>query len=208
MDVARPYSAVVPTLEGDVLVALAGTTRPLTGRQVARLVRRGSQKAVSDALERLVEQGVVRREEAGRAYLHVLNRDHIAAPVAELLAAMRGELVRRLRERISSWQISPNHASLFGSVARGDGGTQSDVDLLVVRSKGIDPEDPGWRAQLDDLGSAVHAWTGNHAGIVELTEDEFRELPDRRPPILADLRDDAIDLAGTPLRKALRGRSA
>ena len=207
MDVARPYRAVVPTLDGDVLVALAGTTRPLTGRQVAQLVRQGSQKAVSVALDRLVEQGVVLREEAGRAYLHVLNRDHIAAPVAELLAAMRGELLQRLRERISSWHVSPVHTSLFGSTARGDGDTQSDVDLLVVRPGHVDAEDPAWRAQLDDLASAVHAWTGNHAGVIELSEEEFRELPTRHPPLLTDLRDDGIDLAGTPLRKALKGRS-
>lgn len=87
---------MVTTLEGDVLVALAGTTRPLTGRQVAGLVPRGSQKAVSVALDRLVEQGIVLRQEAGRAYLHVLNRDHLAAPAVEVLAGLRGELLARL----------------------------------------------------------------------------------------------------------------
>lgn len=205
MDVARPYSAVAPTVEGDVLVALAGTTRQLTGRQVAQLVRRGSQKAVSVALDRLVEQGVVLREEAGRAYLHVLNRDHIAAPVVELLAAMRGELLRRLREHLAGWSVVPSHASLFGSAARGDGDTQSDIDLLIVRPEGVNDDDHTWRSQLDELAQAVRVWTGNHAGIVELSKAEFRELPARRPPILADLRADGIDLAGTPLRKALKG---
>lgn len=205
VDVGRPYSAVVPSLEGDVLVALAGTTRPLTGRQVGQLVRRGSQKAVSLALDRLVEQGVVHRQEAGRAYLHVLNRDHIAAPVVELLAGMRGELLLRLRQAFSQWSAPPYHASLFGSAARGDGGTRSDIDVLVVRPDTVEEEDSTWRSQIDDLAQAIHSWTGNHAGIIELPAAEFLELPTRRPPLLDDLRADGIDLSGAPLRKSLNG---
>ena len=204
MDVARPYSAVAPTVDGDVLVALAGTTRPLTGRQVAQVARRGSQKGVSVALDRLVEQGVVLREEAGTAYLHVLNRDHITAPAIELLAGLRGELLRRLREHLAKWSVPTSHASLFGSAARGDGDAQSDIDLLIVRPEDVDADDDTWRSQLAALTEAVHTWTGNHAGMIELSEQEFRELPARRPAILADLRDDGIDLAGTRLRQALK----
>lgn len=204
VDMARPYSAVVPSLDGDVLAALAGTTRPLTGRQVAKLVRRGSQKAVSVALERLVDQGVVLREEAGRAYQHVLNREHLAAPAVEILATLRTELLRRLRERFAQWSPAPYHASMFGSVARGGGDMESDVDLLVVRPDDVDDEDRVWRAQVDGLSEAVRAWTGNYAAIVELAESEFRGLPAQRPSILDDLRTDGIDLAGVSLRRALK----
>jgi predicted nucleotidyltransferase len=208
LDVARPYSAVSPTVEGDVLVVLAGTTKPLTGRQVAQLVRRGSQKGVSVALDRLVEHGLVLRDEAGRAYLHRLNRDHLAAGAVESLAAMRGELLRRLRERIGQWVVAPSHASLFGSTARGDGDTDSDIDLLVVRPEAVGEDDSLWREQLEGLAEAVHIWTGNHAGIIELSQGEFRALPAHHPPILDDLRSDGIDLAGEKLRRALRGPAA
>jgi predicted nucleotidyltransferase len=200
--VARPYSAVSPTVDGDVLVVLAGTKKPLTGRQVAQLVRRGSQKGVSAALDRLVEHGLVLREEAGTAYLHRLNRDHIAAAAVESLAAMRSELLRRLRERIGRWVVAPSHASLFGSAARADGDTESDIDLLVVRPQAIDEDDEIWREQLTDLAEAVHAWTGNRAGIIELSQSEFAALPVRHPPILDDLRTDGIDIAGVRLRSA------
>jgi Nucleotidyltransferase domain len=207
MDVARPHRSVVSTLDGDVLVALAGTTGPLTGRQVAGLVRRGSQKAVSVALDRLVEQGIVLRQEAGRAYLHVLNRQHLAAPAVEVLAGLRAELIVRLRAMFEAWKVAPVHASLFGSAARGDGDSQSDIDLLVVRPDRVDEEQEPWRTQVEGLATAVYAWTGNHAGIVEVSETEFIELPSREAPIVDDLRDDGIDLAGTPLRAALRRRS-
>ena len=208
MDVTRPYSAIAPTVEGDVLVALAGTTRPLTGRAVAQLARRGSQKAVSVALERLVRQGLVLREEAGSAYLHVLNRDHIAAPAVELLAGLRVEMLRRLRDGIAAWSVAATHASLFGSAARADGDTDSDIDLLIVRARGVADDDETWRSQLAELTESVHRWTGNHASIIELSEQEFGELSTSRPNILADLRADGIDLAGTPLRRALEAHTA
>ena len=61
--------------------------------------------------------------------------------------------------------------------------------------------------RVDRLADTVHAWTGNHAGIVELSEAEFGPLPVRRPAILDDLRADGIDLAGTPVRAALGART-
>jgi hypothetical protein len=203
VDVGRPHRAVAPTVDGDVLVALAGTTRPLTGREVTRLTPRGSQTAVAKALDRLVSQGIVLREQAGRAYLHVLNRNHLAAPAVTVLATMRTELLERVRGALRDWRVAPVHASLFGSAARGDGDADSDIDLLIVRSADVGDEDPIWRTQIETLVDAVHAWTGNSAAIVELAEDEFQDLAERRPAIVADLRDDGIDLAGVPIRTAL-----
>lgn len=206
MDVARPHTAIAPGVRGEALVVLAGTTAPLSGRQIARLVRRGTSPSVSAALDRLVEQGLVHRQHAGRAYLHTLNRDHVAAPVVELLAGLRAELLRRLRDTLGRWQPAPAHASMFGSTARAGGDTDSDIDLLIVRPADIDEQDPGWRAQLDALNDAVYAWTGNHAGIIELGEADLDQLRSNPPPILADLRADAIDLAGIPVRALLKER--
>ena len=133
MDLSRPYSAVAPTLDLDVLTVLAGTTGELTGRDVARLARRGSQRGVQRVLDRLVQHGLVSTRTAGRARMYRLNRDHLAAPAVELVADMRGELIARLRELIRAWRIPPERAFLFGSAARGDGDTESDIDILLVR---------------------------------------------------------------------------
>jgi len=207
MNVARPYAAVAPGVGGDALVVLAGTTAPLTGRQIARLARRGTSPSVSAALDRLVEQGLVHRQVAGRAYLHTLNRDHVAAPVVEALAGLRAELLRRLRETLGGWEPAPLHASMFGSSARADGDAGSDIDLLVVRPEGVDDEDVSWRTQVHALSESVLAWTGNHAGISELGEADLAELRRKPPPILEDLRTDGIDLAGVPVRSLFKERS-
>src|SRR5215210_1035692 len=140
MDLSRPHSALIPTLDGDVLIVLAGTTRPLTGRDVARLARRGSQRAVADVLDRLSSQGLVERQQAGRAYLHSLNRKHLLASLVEELGGVWIKLLGCLRETLASWDVAPVHVSLFGSAARRDGGIESDIDVFVVRPDGVDAE--------------------------------------------------------------------
>ena len=79
---------------------------------------------------------------------------------------------------------------MFGSAARGDGAADSDIDLRIVRPADVGDEAPTWRMQIETLADAVHARTGNSAAIVELAEDEFQDLAERRPAIAADLRDD------------------
>src|SRR6266508_3319456 len=169
MDLSRPWAPIRSPIDMEVLRVLQGTTRPLTGREVARLVRAGSQPAVNAALRRLAEEGLVRAEEAGNAFLYTLNREHLGAPAVELLAGIRTELERRLRAEIAEWEIAPAHVSIFGSAARGDGDTRSDIDVFVVRPAGVAEDDPGWREQLERLADHVHDWTGNHAAISEVS---------------------------------------
>jgi hypothetical protein len=203
MNVSRPYSVVTPTVDGDVLVVLAGTTKPLTGRHVARLVRRGSVAAVAKALDRLVDQGLVLRLQAPPASLHTLNREHVAASAVEALAGIRGELLSRLRHTLSTWDVQPVCACLFGSAARRDGDLDSDIDIFIVRPAHVEDEDVVWGEQVGRLGDAVFSWTGNRAGVVELAEQDVARMLHDDPPILQDLRRDGIALAGIPLRKLL-----
>ncbi len=203
MDVERPYAAVCPTLDGDVLRVLAGTTRLLTGREVARLTGRSSHSGVLDALNRLAEHGLVTRMELNRAFLFALNRDHLAAPAVDILMGMRQELLRRIRGELATWRIAPVHVSLFGSTARGDGHTRSDIDLLVIRSDDIDEEHPSWRAQIDGLSDQVRRWTGNHAAIIERTNSQIAQLSADELPFIAELRSDAILLSGSEIPAVL-----
>jgi predicted nucleotidyltransferase len=196
MDVAKPYSALVSRLDGAVLTVLAGTTRPLTGREVARLAGRRGHSGVLLVLNRLTEHGLVDRQEAGRALLYTLNRDHLVAPAVLLLAGIRAELRMRIVQELEAWATPALHVSMFGSAARGDGDTGSDIDLFIVRPEYISAEDGQWRAQLDDLATHIQRWTGNHASIADVGEGELRELERAKRPILRELRKDAITLFG------------
>lgn len=205
MDLSEPEAALCPTLDGPVLIALAATTRPLAAREVARLVRRGSWAGVRKVLLRLADQGVVIVQEAGNVTLYTLNRQHLAAPAVAILAGLRQELVRRLSESIGTWLTAAVHASLFGSAARGDGSTTSDIDLFIVRPQDVDPDDLTWRSQLDRLTADVLTWTGNQASISEVSERELGRV--RKTPAGKNIRSDGIALAGKGLEEVL-GRAA
>jgi len=203
MDVGHPYKAVSPTLDGDVLRVLARTTGVLTGREVAALTGRRSHSGVLDALNRLTEHGLVNRVELNRAYLFTLNREHLAAPAVELLMEMRAELRRRMRSTLDSWEIAPTHVSMFGSAARGDGGTASDIDLLIIRPSGVEDDDTMWRTQLADLKDQIRRWTGNYAQIVELADEDVHELRNDDRAIATALRSDAVVLHGSEISTVL-----
>jgi len=197
MDVSRPYTAVCPSLEGDVLAVLAGTTMALTGRQVALLSGRKSHSGVLAVLNRLTEHGLVSRVELNRAYLFALNRDHLAAPAVEILMGMRRALFDELRNAISAWSIAPVHVAVFGSTARGDGDARSDVDLLVVRPDSVDEDEPAWRSQMDDLVDLISRKTGNRASVAERDESAMERLRTAGPPILSEMLADAVVLSGS-----------
>jgi predicted nucleotidyltransferase len=201
VNVARPYAAVTPSLDGEVLNVLAGTTRGLTGREVTLLTGRSSHSGVLRVLNRLTEHGLVQRVELNRASLFALNRDHLAAPAVEQLAGLRGKLLSQIRKEVEAWAIAPVHVSLFGPTARGDGDAGSDVDLFIVRPTAVD--DSPWRDQLDELGEKIERWTGNRAAMVEISEPNLARLVADAAPIVAEIRADAIPLGGSGVSEVL-----
>ncbi|MBA2638404.1 MAG: helix-turn-helix domain-containing protein [Nocardioidaceae bacterium] len=203
MDIGEPASVVLSTSTRAVLRALAGTTQPLTGRDVAR-VSSLSQNGAHKVLVQLVEHGLVQAEPAGRALLYTLRRQHLLVePLLEILNA-RERLVARLATAVREWQVAPVHVSVFGSAARGDGGVSSDIDVLVVRPDGIDMDHPGWRQQLDAVGAVVHEWTGNRLSWLEFGTEEVSDAISGGEAIVAEWRRDSIALAGEPVDELLR----
>lgn len=184
---------------------LVGTTDSLTGRRVARLAREGTQEGVRKALRRLVDEGVVEQREAGNSILYRFNRRHLAAPAIEGLTSLRRVLLAKLTSTFESWSMPPVHASMFGSAARGEGGSGSDIDLLLVRPSAVDAEDPIWREQLDELSTDVESWTGNRASIAEVSQSRLADLRRRRPPIVANFEADALTLYGEDATAILAG---
>ncbi len=203
MDLAHPYSIVSNRLDGAALIVLAGTTQPLTGHQIARQASEGTQQGIGKALQRLLDHGLVIRTDAGSAHLYVLNREHVGAPVAELLAGLRPALFSRLKQRIADWDEQAVQASLFGSASRGEGSIDSDIDIVVVRPGALAEDDETWRSQIDELARAVFRWTGNRAAISELAEADLDRLAQERPPIVDELRADAMTLVGPDFRALL-----
>lgn len=200
MDFRNPLSVVTPTLDGGVLTVLAGAEEEFTGRRIHRVLGHGSEQGVRRAADRLVDQGIVTRRRAGQAKLYHLNREHVAAPHVEGLASLRKQVVARLEAAVAGWALPAYFALVFGSVARGEAGPQSDLDLLVVRDSGTDEDNLHWREQLASLERDATSWTGNEARIVEYAMHDLADAEVQS--VLVKALHEGVDLCGS--RRDLR----
>ena len=212
---------MTPTLDGPVLAVLAQAGKPLTAGEVAARTPRGSEIGVRKCLARLVEQGIVRATEMGRNRVHELNREHLAAPVAELLADLRLELWNRFRKTLGTWNPKPVYGCVFGSAARGDGDAQSDIDLLLVhaplpgekeprrRPGALDAAAAGfttaqltdrqlarWHRQVNKLRGLVRGWTGNPLQVLEMSTFLWADQQRRQSALFVEISRDAVEVVG------------
>ena len=199
MDVASPISSVIPGVPGVVLQILARTDQPLTGNGIADLAdgvvsRAGATKALST----LVAHGLVKCRPAGRANLYTLNREHVAAEAIVALASLRQATIDRLVALVGDMEIQPVGVYLFGSVARGDGSAESDVDVLVVRPGRVDED--VWTNQMMELSRSVRAWTGNACEILEFTKRDLEALARKKDRLITSLKKDVVVISGPKLR--------
>jgi hypothetical protein len=203
---------------------LAQAGKPLTVGQVAAQMPRGSEIGARKCLARLVEQGIVRAAEMGRNRVHELNREHLAAPVAVILAGLRLELWSRFRKTLIAWNPRPVYGCVFGSAARGDGDAGSDIDLLLVhaplpgesgprRGSGAgdaiaapatessaapltERELVRWRRQVDHLRGLACGWTGNPLQVLEMSTFQWADHQRRQSALFREITRDAIELVG------------
>ena len=204
MDVGRPAAIILPAGTEAVLRVLAGTDGPLGVREVARLAGVSANRA-SQVLSELAGHGLVLVEDRGAGRFCRLNRAHLAADPLLALVGLRRRLLEFLRSEVAAWSRRPIHVSLFGSAARGDGTTASDLDLLVVRRDGgTDAEDEGWDDQLFTSGERIFAATGNRPAWLTLTAADLRRAVQAAEPMVGEWRRDALHLAGRRLDALLR----
>lgn len=141
------------------------------------------------------------------------------------MARLRLELWRRLRSELGEWQPAPLYAAVFGSAARGDGDTASDIDLLLVHPpflgetpprrkqetwlaplldaasiaslgrSGLPAEPELWQRQVDRLRGLVQGWTGNELQVVDLSVYEWWRPRDAHKALLAEVRRDGVEVA-------------
>lgn len=175
MNLSKPLTSLIPSLEGEVLTILAGAEAAFTGAQVHQLIGLYSDRGVRKALDALAEQGIVLKKSAGAANLYRLNSDHLLAPAIKTIYAIRTEFFEKLSELINTWELLPETAAIFGSAARADMNNQSDIDLFLHRSDSVEIGNPTWRQQLAEMSIKVEAWTGNYMQIFELDNKEIEK---------------------------------
>lgn len=188
-----PLATVTPTVDGDVLAALAGAEDWFTIARLHVLIPGRSREGLRKALGRLAEQGVVDVLIAGTTRSYQLNREHLAAPAIIALTSMKAELLDRLRDHLGQWRPAPAFAGVFGSAATSTMSTSSDIDLFLLHP-GANSSD--WDDAVDDLTARARRWTGNPVNALVMTIDEVRRGATTEP-VLQDIAREAIPLIGT-----------
>lgn len=186
-----------------ILRLLAAQTAPLTGRQVAELTGL-SPAGASRALAHLSDLGVVTQRRVGRAVTHEIQRDNVLVQTIVLpaLAAEDGlvdDLKAALTEAFADVALS---VVLFGSVASGEAGPGSDIDVLVITAT---QKDAARVSQIaDDNGARFFKRYGMPLSVIVQSRET---LPSKPSGFLASAMRDGELVSGVPLEGLMRHAS-
>lgn len=201
MNTGEPTDIVLPRATAAVFRVLVGADASFSIRQLARVAGVSAPRAV-EIVNHASERGLILVEQAGRSRMCRFNREHLAAGALIELVTIRERMLRAIEDEIGSWRIAPLHASLFGSAARGDGNTNSDLDLLLVRPKGQPEEE--WEEQKYTSGVRLRVKIGNPVSWFDISLTEMKRALRVSEPIIAEWKKDSICLSGSPIWDLLR----
>lgn len=199
MDISIPGGGLLDRRVGFLVAALLGVEHGVTGRALSRITG-VPQATVSRILRRLANLGLVLEEPVPPATLYRLNREHLLLSGLRGLVSVQEELRNRAAQEVAGWRVRPDAVICYGSAIRGDGGSDSDIDLLVVRPNTVVPDEPAWERQVSGLSRLVTAWTGNRASVVEMSRREVGAGLDSGEPFLRSADEQGWPLTGVRLR--------
>lgn len=190
MRLQNPLSVLSSSLEMGILYVLSGADAGFTAPMIHKLLpEEGSLPGVRYALPGLVDQGIVLETKMGRISSFSLNRQHLlASPLIEMVRA-KSMLLERIRDVVALWNPAPVVVTLFGSAARGEMRTDSDIDLFILLPAGADDERSD--ENVAALARMVSVWTGNDARPLVYREDEVAD-----DPLFRGIRDEGVHIFG------------
>jgi len=171
----------------------------VSGRELARRIG-ASPEGVRRVLFELVRHGIVLTEEAPPARLYRINQGHLMYAAVHMLVGVRSQLFAWIASLVKEWEPEPLSVAAYGSAARGDGTTESDIDLLIVGSDEVQPGYYTWHSVLGaQLLDQVTLWTGNRVELVEYQLHELQVRTRRGDPLLRSIMGDAVTVFGAEL---------
>jgi hypothetical protein len=175
MDLAHPLRSVVPSLDGVALEILASTESALRISEIRAQADAGSHTGLLKVLCRLVEHGLVICEGDKHVLTYRLNREHVLAAGLLTLTGAQRELVNRVGEAVLDLAPPPRAACLLAASKEMPPAQCDQMELLLVRPTADTIGLERWAAQIDDLRSAVVAWSGNPVLVTMLAEKNLFE---------------------------------
>lgn len=200
MDFVHPVEALIPGAQGRILAVLVETSAELNLRTLARLAGVSVAQA-SRVVPHLVDLGVVERREVPPSSLFCLNSAHVVAQPLISLARSREAALVQLGAAAATMGVQPESVIIFGSFARGEADTASDIDVVMVRPDSVEEGDPVWVAALEAWRSRARSIAGNRVELIDVGRTEVGEKLTGRSPLWRDIAQHGVVVHGASLRQ-------
>ena len=162
----RPLALFYDGMRARVLDVLFAHTGALSGRSIARQAGL-SPTTVNGALAQLAEAGIVSAQIKGRAHLWALQEANSLVLQMRRFAKIHDSAASKLV--VDALGSEPVSMVLFGSAARGESGSNSDVDILVVAKDRQQGEE--FRRRAFSASSALRREVGRSVEITVVERD-------------------------------------
>lgn len=202
MELSSPSSDLIGRNDAALLTRLDAVSTPLSGRELARLAGQLTHTTAQRSLNRFVEIGLVRRIRIGSAFAYELNREHVYWAGLELLLASRRRIDETIRSIVSRHPVASSVA-VFGSYARNEATSASDLDIVVVFTD--DAEEVMKERCLDDL-LRLDRIIGNPVQVLPVSMSVLDDMVDAGDALIDSWLDDARMVSGTDLKGRIRRR--
>lgn len=153
----RALAALFPTMRGDVLAATLNQSDKWWYLSELAQFLKTTPSSLQRELKALVDGGILQqRREGTRTYYKAEARSPLFPELRGLIEKTAGVLPT-LQEVLAPLQAGMDCAFVYGSVARSEEHTLSDVDLMVIGSVGLAELTSGLRRAETRLGREVNA---------------------------------------------------
>ena len=186
-----------------ILRYLCRTGGEHTGRAIGRAIQ-VSHPAVHRALRTLAGRAMVQAVRHGPAIAYRLNEEHwLVRTGIKPLFDSEAAFFEAVGEAVQSAAGVPvNSVILFGSVARGEAGAESDIDLLCLT--GSASAKAGAEQGLVDAATRLRRQFGRRFSVMVLSETEFARRYRQRERLARDIVERGWVISGKPLSEVLR----
>ena len=189
---------MIPGAQGRILAVLAETSAELNLRALARLSGVSLAQA-SRVLPGLVSLGMVERRDVPPAALFRVVPEHVGVRAVMELSRARDVVLGELGRLAGKLSLPPVSVVVFGSLARGEAGVESDIDVVVVRPAAVGEDSEVWRQGVEGWRQEVRRLSGNAVEVVEVGEGEIGRLLRGRRPMWKDVLRDGVVVFGAGL---------
>ncbi|WP_430646731.1 nucleotidyltransferase domain-containing protein [Agromyces sp. GXS1127] len=202
MDLSHPEYVILGENRARILRRLAVLAEPASGRRIHELSGVRALRSTQRILDELVTLGLVDMQKVGPANAYTLNRGHVLWNLIEAILASRAVVTSAVEEAVREAAADiVASAAIYGSMARGEAGPESDVDVLVVweDETAVDQRD----AVLEALEERLRRLTGNRVQALAVTRAELARLVEHDDPLVASIRRDGRTVMGVEIGSLL-----